>query len=139
MCKWQNGKGHIILVLNVNIPAVKKNVDICLFSGSTRDYDQSSLMNNNARALMFGELKGGIDPAGADEHWKTAKASLERIRLSFAKNGRPDIMTSFVGAAIEKSMAEEIYSQLKAKILSNAANLTDNNQLAEFCLWMTAL
>ena len=136
---WHNKKGHRILVLNVNIPAVKKNVDICLFSGAVSDYDKGSLVNDSARSLMFGELKGGIDPAGADEHWKTAKAAIERIRLSCAKNGRPDIMTSFVGAAIEKSMTEEIYSQLEEKTLSNAANLTDNNQLTEFCLWMTAL
>ena len=24
---------------------------------------------------MLGELKGGIDPAGADEHWKTGNAA----------------------------------------------------------------
>ena len=32
---------------------------------------------------MFGELKGGIDPAGADEHWKTGNSALVRIRKAF--------------------------------------------------------
>ena len=137
--RWENQNGQRVLVLNATIPAVKKNVDLCLFKGNISDYNHSRLVSDTERAIMFWELKGGIDPAGADEHWKTAKAAIERIRLSFARNGRPDIMTSFVGAAIEKSMAEEIYSQLEEKTLSNAANLTDNNQLTEFCLWLIAL
>lgn len=84
---------------------------------------------------MLGELKGGIDPAGADEHWKTANTALERIRNSY-KNTGYTIMTSFVGAAIEKSMADEIYKQLTDGLMSNAANLTDTNQLVEYCNWL---
>ena len=88
---------------------------------------------------MFGELKGGIDPAGADEHWKTGNSALNRIRTSFTSAGYPRILTSFVGAAIERSMAEEIYSQLQAGILTNATNLTNNNQLIAFCNWLIEL
>lgn len=56
---------------------------------------------------MLGELKGGIDPAGADEHWKTANTALDRIRNSFANVGY-SVKTSFVGAAIANAMAVEI-------------------------------
>ena len=79
----------------------------------------------------MGELKGGIDPAGADEHWKTARAALDRIRSSFKK-----VYIAFIGGAIEKAMAEEIYSQLQTGMLDYAANLTNDNQLSSFCDWL---
>ena len=57
--------------------------------------------------IAFGELKGGIDPAGADEHWKTAQTALARIRSAFnAKNLSPNLF--FVGAVIVDSMANDI-------------------------------
>ena len=84
---------------------------------------------------MLGELKGGIDPAGADEHWKTANTALERIRISYAAKELA-IQTSFVGAAIERAMAGEIFSQLTSGTMTNGANLTDNNQLVEYCNWL---
>ena len=87
---------------------------------------------------MLGELKGGIDPAGADEHWKTANSALERIRKGYGLVGR-SVLTSFVGAAIEKAMANEIYQQLVDGKLSNAANLTNNDQLVEYCNWIIDL
>jgi len=34
----------------------------------------------------MGELKGGIDPAGADEHWKTANKALDKMRKPFTPN-----------------------------------------------------
>jgi type II restriction enzyme len=38
---------------------------------------------NRCRHISCGELKGGIDPAGADEHWKTAVSAFRRITTSF--------------------------------------------------------
>jgi len=57
--------------------------------------------------IAMGELKGGIDPAGADEHWKTARAALDRIRKAFSKV-EVSPHNFFVGAAIAKRMAQEI-------------------------------
>lgn len=88
------------------------------------------------RAIMLGELKGGIDPAGADEHWKTGNTALIRIRDSFSAAGYPGIKTSFIGAAIANAMAVEIYDQLQDEVLSN---LTDVNQLVEYCNWIIQL
>ena len=136
---WANSNGSRLLVFNAKIPAVNKNVDISLFSGSVGEYDQGRIVWKNDRALMFGELKGGIDPAGADEHWKTGNSALNRIRTSFAAAGYPKMKTSFVGAAIERSMAEEIFAQLESDTLTNAANLTNNNQLIEYCNWLIEL
>ena len=136
---WVNSNGERVLVFNAKIPTVNKNVDICLYSCTINEYAQVKIVKRNDRALMFGELKGGIDPAGADEHWKTGNSALNRIRTSFASAGYPHMMTSFVGAAIERAMAEEIYEQLNSGVLSNATNLTNNNQLIEYCNWLIAL
>ena len=90
------------------------------------------------RFLAFGELKGGIDPAGADEHWKTAQTALSRIRDAFEdKNLSPSLF--FIGAVIVESMAQEIWQQLEAGTLKNAANLTNADQVASLCQWLVEL
>lgn len=137
--QWNNNNGSRILVFNMNVPTVKKNVDICLYSATTAEYDRGRIVRRPERAVMLGELKGGIDPAGADEHWKTANTALERIRTSFSSVGFSDVKTSFVGAAIETAMAGEIFEQLQSGVLDNAANLTNTNQLIEYCNWLIEL
>jgi type II restriction enzyme len=47
--------------------------------------------------------------------------------------------TFFIGAAIEKSMAVEIFDELQNGILSNAANLTNDEQLISVCDWVVSL
>ena len=125
-----------VLFFNATIPLVKKNVDICLYKGTPATYNSGSIVNDNDKAIMFGELKGGIDPAGADEHWKTGNTALMRIRTAFHAY---NIKTSFIGAAIEKNMANEIFSQLESGILTNAANLTYNEHLTNYCEWLVNL
>ena len=137
--QWNNHNGTRILAFNMTIPTVKKNVDICLYSGTTAEHNLGRIVRFPERAIMLGELKGGIDPAGADELWKTGNTALERIRTAFTATGYTDIKTSFVGAAIANAMAEEIYGQLCSGILSNAANLTNNNQLIAYCNWLIEL
>ena len=53
------------------------------------------------------------------------------IRSHFKK-----VYVAFVGAAIEKAMAEEIFNQLQNGTLDYAANMTNGNQLAAFCGWL---
>ena len=132
---WNCGHGDRILAFNLNIPIVKKNVDICLFEGTTENYDKGKIVKDANRIIMLGELKGGIDPAGADEHWKTANTALGRIRTSFTNAGYT-VQTSFIGAAVANAMAIEIFEQLQAGVMTNAANLTNNNQLVEYCNWL---
>jgi type II restriction enzyme len=136
---WRNPKGkNRILAFNLNIPIVKNNIDICLFNADTKLYSNGKIVNNPEQILMLGELKGGIDPAGADEHWKTGNTVLNRIRESFAKHNL-NLDTSFIAAAIEKKMASEIFVQLQNKTLSNAANLTIEEQLVNYCDWLLKL
>ena len=138
---WR-ASGPRTLIYNLTVPIVKKNVDLCLFHSTP---DQILLGNNTGSKhhdpsayIALGELKGGIDPAGADEHWKTANSALQRITTAFqAKKLAP--RTFFIGAAVEKAMADEIYNQLEKGLLSNAANLTDQDQLISICKWLISL
>lgn len=137
---WEKGKIDRLLVLNINVPLVNKNVDLSILHGTASDLKagKQSIIHNHTKYIAFGELKGGIDPAGADEHWKTAYSALNRIRTSFSKE-KLTPQTFFIGAAIESGMASEIYKQLKTGALNNAANLTNDEQLAEICNWIIHL
>lgn len=135
---WENEKGKRILAFNLTIPLVKKNVDLCLYNAALSEYNKGTIVKCPEKTIMLGELKGGIDPAGADEHWKTANTALERIRIAYSKE-KHNILTSFIGAAIEISMAGEIFAQLQNNILSNAINLTKIEQLNNYCNWILSL
>lgn len=132
---WRIGTKSRVLAFNLKIPIVDKNVDICLFNADIAGYNCGRIVSDYGSVIMLGELKGGIDPAGADEHWKTANTALERIRTAFARKDLT-IKTSFIGAAIEPAMANEIYAQLLNGTLSNAANLTNPDQVQNFCNWL---
>jgi hypothetical protein len=143
LMKWKNSAGvDRQLMYNVNVPTVKKNIDIIILRKILPNDFNSNLIKNLTKDedayIALGELKGGIDPAGADEHWKTANTALSRIRSSFQEKNL-NISTFFVGAAIEKSMSEEIFQQLKSKNLTYAANLTNEMQIAELCAWINSL
>jgi len=117
-----------------------KNVDICLLHWKPEQYTSKvgrpKMVKDAPSYVALGELKGGIDPAGADEHWKTASAHLERIRHSFAGLNPP---LFFVGNAIEASMAGEIWTMLETGTLTNAANMTDDRQAVSLISWLCSL
>ena len=69
---------------------------------------------------------------------ETGNTALGRIRNAFKAKSHI-IYTSFVGAAIEKKMAIEIWEQLVAGTLSNAANMTEDEQLTNYCEWIVKL
>ncbi len=134
---WKTGKKYRSLVYNLTIPIVRNNVDLCLFDCAYETISKN-IYHDPRLYIAVGELKGGIDPAGADEHWKTARTALERIRKAFTKHGvKP--ATLFIGAAIETKMASEIWSLLKQGFISNAANLTDDEQIASITRWLCSL
>jgi type II restriction enzyme len=111
-------------------------LDLCLLACAPQDFDTAVL--DGSRYVALGELKGGIDPAGADGHWQTARTALLRIRDAFSKLNLSPAST-FVGAAIVSGMADEIWTQLGNGTLTNAANLTDDTQLASACRWLIDL
>ena len=136
---WVSHGNGRTLIYNLTVPTVEKNVDFCLLDCSPDEIvfgqNRDSAHHKPERYLALGELKGGIDPAGADEHWKTANSALDRIRTAFSdENCFPK--TFFVGAAIEAAMAQEIYQQLEDQTLSNGANLTNEEQVVSLCDWL---
>ena len=135
--QWRRGSKNRTIIYNLTVPLVRNNVDLCLFNLAPEELENTGYAAPDSY-IALGELKGGIDPAGADEHWKTARTALERIRKAFAR-ARVAPHTFFVGAAVEKKMAGEIWSQLQDGTLTNAANLNAENQIASVSHWLCAL
>jgi len=133
---WKKQR-HRVLSLNSKVPFVSKSVDLILLNCDSQKlvHEKESIFNQRDKYVALGELKGGIDPAGADEHWKTANTALERIRKSF-QSAPKSPQTFFIGAAIQKDMAKEIYNQIKDGSLHCAANLTSDEQLTMICQWL---
>ncbi len=134
---WKRKGKTRTLIYNRTIPLVNKNIDICLLN-CTPDEIKPEIFKVPEVFIAFGELKGGIDPAGADEHWKTAQTALTRIRSAFNANNLFPILF-FVGAVIVDSMALEIWEHLKEGTLHNAANLTKSDQVASLSNWLISL
>ncbi|NJL21521.1 MAG: restriction endonuclease [Leptolyngbyaceae cyanobacterium SM1_3_5] len=140
---WESEMGDRTMIYNLTVPLVRSNVDLCLFNLAPAQLiaNKSSAIDPSVVApyvIALGELKGGIDPAGADEHWKTAQAALNRIREAFSRVGHSPL-TFFVGSAIARRMSGEIWNQLENGALSNAANLNQENQVASICRWLCNL
>ena len=137
---WEKNSEMRTLIYNRQIPLVgqgSNNIDFCLLQCTPDEVDHT-IRGVPQRFIALGELKSGIDPAGADEHWKTAQTALARIRTAFAShNLSPELF--FVGAVIADSMAEEIWSQLEDGRLKNAANLTKPDQVASLSNWLVDL
>ncbi|MCI0405726.1 MAG: type II restriction endonuclease [candidate division Zixibacteria bacterium] len=134
---WGTGKGPRTLLYNVTVPFFRNNVDLSLFKCAAKDLSKKIIETPSAY-IALGELKGGIDPAGADEHWKTARTALNRIHEAFKKH-KLQPHTFFIGAAIEAKMAKEIWEMLKNDKMENAANLTDEDQIASITSWLCSL
>lgn len=124
-----------MMLFDVKPRLIGKNIDVILLNSQSTGSEEKLLDSKN-KYLACGELKGGIDPAGADEHWKTANSALGRIRTAF---GRKAPALFFVGAAIEASMAKEIFTQLKQGKLAHAANLTVEEQVDDLVDWLVSL
>lgn len=107
---------------------IDKSVDIIVLKGNSAENGDLEVPDDY---VCCGELKGGIDPAGADEHWKTAKTALERIASSFESRGLNKPSLVFLGAAIETAMSEEIFALLNSEWLTGAANINYADQFSE--------
>jgi len=124
-----------VLLFDKKPKLIDKNVDVILLYQADENMSVAMLLDNEANYLVCGEVKGGIDPAGADEHWKTAYGALARIREKLGTN-QPQLF--FVGAAIEDSMAMEIFSQLKSGMLNHVANLNVSKQVSDLASWLVS-
>jgi hypothetical protein len=129
------------VIYNLTVPIVNKNIDLVVLnchSNKLSGKEFKDIIQNPENYEIIGELKGGIDPAGADEHWKTANTALTRVRESF-KQHNINLPLVFIGAAIETSMSKEIFSQYIKGEITNCANLTVDNQFVNLCNWLVTL
>lgn len=148
-CKGSKAEGKVVLN---NIDMILLDTTSLSFEGAPKlgtkarkEWELRQLKQNPQRYLACGELKGGIDPAGADEHWKTATGGLARIPEKF-KTCRETYGVSvktphlfFVGAAIGTVMASDVYARLRSGTFSHAANLTEPTQVAALTDWLVSL
>jgi len=75
-----------------------------------------------------GELKGGADPAGSDEHWKTATRAFDRILDAAEKTGRSKPELSFIATILVDRVAREAALWIQQGKLTSVYNLS---QIAE--------
>lgn len=131
--EWENR----LLWFDSKPKLIDNNVDAILFDISSTN-NIKEVVSDPKRFLACGELKGGIDPAGADEHWKTTLSGLNRIREKLqAYEHTPAIF--FVGAAIATKMAVQMFSDLESGELTFAANLTKPEQVSDLANWLVSL
>ena len=124
-CPFVGSRGNIVDIILLRTPRIiSSRVDI------------RALLRERKNYILCGELKGGIDPAGADEHWKTARSALDRIAESFATQA-PELV--FIGAAIEESMAQEIIQRMEEGKLAGVANLCKSEQIERLVNWLVEL
>jgi len=124
-----------LMVFDKKPDIVDKNIDVIVLENDGTSSTREILARKN-NYIACGEVKGGIDPAGADEHWKTANSALDRVRSSFGLQ-RPALF--FAAAAIAPKMALEIVSQLRDNRLTYAANLTNSTQVKDLADWLVSL
>ena len=74
------------------------------------------------------ELKGGADPAGSDEHWKTATQSFQRVLEAAEKTNRPQPMLSFIATILVERVAREAQNWINDGRLTSVYNLTQMYQ-----------
>ncbi len=89
--------------------------------------DLSAFLPDNT-LTWSGELKGGADPAGSDEHWKTATRAFDRILDATEKTGRPKPKLSFIATILVDRVAREAALWIQDGKLTSVYNLA---QIAE--------
>jgi len=79
---------------------------------------------NDVDMLWAAELKGGADPAGSDEHWKTATKALDRILCAAEATGRQTPMLSFIAVIMVERVAKDAQAWIEQGKLTSVYNLT---------------
>lgn len=129
--QWRNRQLHF----DKKPKLIANSVDAILIDSQ---HPSGAMLEEHHRYLACGELKAGVDPAGADEHWKTASSALDRIRERFQAKSHA-VSLFYVGAAIQEVMAGQIFDRLTSGTLTKAANLTVEQQVEELVSWLVSL
>jgi hypothetical protein len=80
--------------------------------------------NDAIDMIWAGEIKGGADPAGSDEHWKTATQALKRIMDAAEATHREQPQMSFLATILVDRVAIEAQQWINEGKLTSVYNLT---------------
>lgn len=81
--------------------------------------------------IWAGEIKGGADPAGSDEHWKTATKALQRIIDAANATGRKQPQLSFLATILVDRVALDAQQWINEGKLTSVYNLTKISENTE--------
>ncbi|HLL78794.1 MAG TPA: AvaI/BsoBI family type II restriction endonuclease [Ktedonobacteraceae bacterium] len=118
---------------------LNNNIDIIIVDSTGPGFLRDNPLARYQDILACGELKGGIDPPGSDEHWKTANTALQRIHDEYNRKKCTVPALFFVGASIVPSVADKIINKLITGEWQYAANLTNHLQRTDIVDWLVAL
>lgn len=127
-----------IMLFDVKPSWIGKNIDVILLKDANGT-NNIEIREKPELFLACGEIKGGADPAGSDEHWKTARSALERISDAFKEANCPCPKLFFAGLSIVPGVAKEIVDHLDHGKLSKASNLARAEQVAALADWLISL
>ncbi len=118
-------------------PCTGRNLDALLVSADSEKEAKILARADASCWLAFGELKSGIDKAGADERWKTASGMIHWTRRNL--RGYKSVPIFFAATTIVPTMAKEILSELRTGKLAFVSNMTKSDQRAALTDWLTGL
>jgi len=81
--------------------------------------------------IWAGEIKGGADPAGSDEHWKTATKALQRIIDAANATGINQPQLSFLATILVDRVALDAQQWINEGKLTSVYNLTQMSENAD--------
>jgi hypothetical protein len=81
-------------------------------------------LSSDEDMMWGGELKGGADPAGSDEHWKTATRAFDRILFACERTNRAKPSLSFIATILVERVAKEAADWIAQGKLKSVYNLT---------------
>ncbi len=114
---------------NGNRLCVDRQVTWILPSGKKTKFGSDLLAEDPQFSYPWAaELKGGADPAGSDEHWKTAVSAFDRILLACEQMKKSPPRLTFMATIIVDRVAVEAATRIREGKLSAVYNLT---QIAE--------
>lgn len=108
---------------NKRIPMAAKNYDFIITN--SRKFNENDII-----AVL--EIKSGCDPAGADEHWNTAKGKLSTLN---AVNNT--IRCGFASIIIDNTVRNQIANEINSGLLVCGINLNDDSEIVRGIVTLT--
>lgn len=127
--KWEVGqKKHEVESQIVDEETLEQKDEEIIEDQGQKSYkigvDFHTTSDNSYTMLWVAELKGGADPAGSDEHWKTATQALNRVINASKKTGRPVPLLSFIATILVERVAIEAQQWISTGRMKTVYNLT---------------